>query len=125
LLPLARLSGATELSNTLIELASGRAPRLWIVPAAALAALSVVLRRRTPAGMRGARLALAMLALLPSAVVAFTLWGASDAAQAMGPRLGGQVRLHIGIGAWLVFAAAPIWLWGALRFGVAPARRVR
>jgi hypothetical protein len=123
--PLVRLSGQVEITNSLKDLASGRAPRLWLVPAVALAVLSVVLRRRTPAGMRGARLALCFLVLIPSALVATTLVGAGDAAQLMAQRLGAEVHVHWGAGAWLVWIAALALLWGSLRFGVPAARRVR
>ena len=103
--PLVRLSGQVEITNSLRDLASGRAPRLWLVPAVALAVISVVLRRRTPVDMRGARLALCLLVLIPSALVATTLSGARDAAQLMTERLGAEVHLHWGTGAWLSSAA--------------------
>lgn len=125
LCPLVRLSGAIELTNTLEELATGRAPRLWLVPAAAVATLSILLRRRTPSQMRGARLALCLLAALPSVVVAVTLAGASDAAQLLAQKLGGHIQVHWGAGAWLVWIAAIPLLWGSLRFGAQAKRRVR
>lgn len=125
LCPLVHLSGAVELTNTLDELARGRAPRLWLVPAAALATISILLRRRTPIGMRGARLALCLLAVLPSAVIAVTLVGAGDAAQLLGRQLGGPIHVHWGVGAWLVWLAALPLLWGSVRFGAHAKRRVR
>lgn len=123
--PLVRLSGQVEIENTLRELATGRAPRLWLVPATALAVLSILVRRRTPAGMRGARLALCSLSLLPTGLVLFTLSGAGAAAQRMAEQLGAQIALHWGAGAWLTLGAAIPLLWGSLRFGVPPKPRVR
>jgi hypothetical protein len=123
--PLVRLSGSVELTNTLRELATGRAPRLWLVPAAAVGVLSIMLRRRTPAGMRGARLALCLLAVLPSGLVAFTLSGASAAARRMTEQLGARIDVHWGAGAWLTWSAALLLLWGSFRFGVSPVTRVR
>jgi hypothetical protein len=123
--PLVRLSGQVEIENTLRELATGRAPRLWLVPAAALAVISILVRRRTPAGMRGARLALCLLSLLPSGLVLFTLSGAGAAAQRMAEQLGARIAVHWGAGAWLTWAAAIPLLWGSLRFGVPPKPRVR
>jgi uncharacterized membrane protein len=123
-LPMARLSGQVEAVNTLRELAS-RAPRLWLVPAAALAALSVLVRRRSPVAMRSARLALGMLALIPSAVVGFTLLGTHEAAVQMSLDLGGPVRVHLGLGSWLIFVALAPLLWAAVRFGVMRRPRVR
>ena len=125
LCPLVRLSGQIELSNTLEDLATGRAPRLWLVPAAALATLSIVVRRRTPVGMRGARLALCLLALLPAVVVAVTVSGAHEATAQLASRLGAQIQVHWGAGAWLVWIAALPLLWGSARFGVRSAPRVR
>jgi hypothetical protein len=123
--PLVRLSGQVAIENTLRELATGRAPRLWLVPATGLAVLSILVRRRTPAGMRGARLALCLLSLLPSGLVLVTLSGAAAAAQRMAEQLGARVSVHWGIGAWLTLAAAVPLLWGSLRFGVPPKPRVR
>ncbi len=123
--PLVRLSGQVELTNSLVQLATGRAPRLWLIPAAALATLSVLIRRRTPAGMRGARLALWLLALLPSVVVAITLSGAHQAAQQLAGQLGAQIQVHWGAGVYLVWIAALPLAWGSQRLGVLPARRVR
>jgi hypothetical protein len=122
--PLLRYSGQLEIENSMLAKARGGAPYLWMVPAVALAVFSVLLRRRTPAGMRGARLALCLLAPLPSVVVAFTLAGAGEAAQLMAERLGG-LALHWGFGVWTTWGAGLLLLWGALRFGVPPVRRVR
>lgn len=123
--PLVRLSGQVEIQNTLRELATGRAPRLWLVPAAALAVLSILLRRRTPASMRSARLALCLLSVLPSALVAFTLSGAGAAARRMAQQFGASISVHWGAGAWLTWGAAVLLLWGSLRFGVRAQTRVR
>jgi hypothetical protein len=123
--PLVRLSGQVEIQNTLRELASGRAPRLWLVPVSALAVVSILVRRRTPASMRGARLALCLLSLLPSGLVLFTLSGAGSAAQRMAEQLGARIYVHWGAGAWLTLGAAIPLLWGSLRFGVFPQTRVR
>ncbi|HKU36643.1 MAG TPA: hypothetical protein VJR89_00815, partial [Polyangiales bacterium] len=125
LCPVLRLSGQLDVQNSMLTLARGRAPHLWMVPAVALAVLSVLLRRRTPAGMRGARLALCLLAPVPSAVVAFTVTGAGEAAQLMAERLGAAVHVHWGVGVWVTWVAGVLLLWGALRFGVPAARRVR
>jgi len=123
--PLVRLSGQIELTNTIVELAIGRAPRLWLVPAAALAILSIVVRRRTPVGMRGARLALWLLALLPSIVVAVTVSGAHQATAQLAGRLGTRIDVHWGAGTWLVWIAALPSIWGSARFGVRPTPRVQ
>lgn len=123
-LPLARLSGAVEVESTLWEL-TGRAPRLWLLPAAALATLSVLARRRTPAAMRGARVAVGLLAVIPSAVVVATLASTDEATAELARNLGAQIDVHIGVGAWLVWSAVLPLLWGSLRFGVMSRPRMR
>lgn len=123
-LPLAHLSGAVEVESTLRAL-TGRAPRLWLLPAAALATLSVLARRRTPSAMRGARVAVGLLALIPSAVVVVTLENTRAASAQLARTLGAQIHVHVGAGAWLVWSALVPLLWGSLRFGVMPRPRVR
>lgn len=123
--PFGRLVGDVAVSNTLLTLARGRALRLWIVPVAVLALLLMLVRRRTPAAMRGARLASLLMSWLPSAVVAFTWYGASAAAEAMATRQGGPVLFQLGIGSWLVFASGVVLSVGSLRLGARPETRVR
>jgi hypothetical protein len=122
--PLATLSGDLHTTNSLWTLAHGRALRLWIAPTAALALLSILYRRRSATEMRGARLAALFVSLLPSAVVIYTLFGARAAAARMVDRLRADVELHIGFGAWLVFGATALSIYGSLRFGVRPKPRV-
>jgi hypothetical protein len=123
--PLVRLSGQVEIENTMRELATGHGLMLWFVPVTALAVVSILVRRRTPVGMRGARLVLCLLSLLPSGVVLYILAGAAAAAQRMAEQLGSRISVHWGAGAWLSLIAAIPLLWGSLRFGVPPKPRVR
>jgi hypothetical protein len=123
--PLASLHGELTVTNTLFSLARGRALRLWIVPMAAFALLSLLYRRRTAYGMRGARLAAVFVSLLPGAVVLFTLHGAQQAALRLAEELRSDFRLQIGLGAWLVALATIPALWGSVMLGKRPATRVR
>ncbi|MFW6050174.1 MAG: hypothetical protein ACODAU_03300 [Myxococcota bacterium] len=76
-------TGASGLSVTATgyELAADEARNLWIVPAVAAALLSILVRRRTPAAMRGSRLAVPLLSLLVLGSVGYTLWRIHRVAQ--------------------------------------------
>jgi hypothetical protein len=121
--PFGQLMGDVEISNTLLQLARGRALRLWVVPLGAFALLLTLFRRRSPAAMRGARLGTLIVSCLPSAVVLFTWHGAVAAADAMAGS-GNQVTFQLGLGSYGVFVSGVIAIFGSLRFGVQPARRV-
>lgn len=121
--PFGQLLGDVEVSNTLLHLARGRALRLWVVPVAAFALLLTLYRRRSPAAMRGARLGTLLISCLPSAVVAFTWHGAVAAAEVMSGS-GNQVTFQLGLGSYAVFLSAAPAIFGSVRFGVQPARRV-
>lgn len=120
-LPLARLSGDVNVSNTMLQLAQGRAKTLWLVPAVACAEWALLYRRRTLAGMQSLRLAMLWLSLFPLFIVSLTFLGADEAARLLDARSRAGVQLVLGAG--------PIWLtvgcllsaWGALILG-RPAR---
>ncbi len=123
--PLASMSGQVSMSGTLLRMAHGQAAHLWLVPIAAAAQLSILYRRRSPAALRGARLVVLLLSLLPSGLVAVTLVGVHGAAALMTERMRSAVDMHIGVGAWLVWLAALPMLRAATKLGAAPARRVQ
>jgi hypothetical protein len=123
--PLATLSGELHASNTLLALARARAPRLWLVPLAAFALFSLLYRRRTANELRAARVGSVFLALIPSAVVIFTLIGVHDAVRQLAAQRDALVQLQIGWGAWLVFLAGVLLVWGSAVLGVRRAQRVR
>lgn len=66
--------GDRSITATGYELATGRALNLWIVPAVAAALINILMRRRTPAQMRGSRLAIPVLGLLMAGSLGYTLW---------------------------------------------------
>jgi hypothetical protein len=123
--PFGTLSGPVSVTNTLLSLARGRSLRLWIVPLAALALLLMLYRRRSGAALRGARLAALFVSLWPSAVVAFTWFGARAAAAALAEQSRRAIEFQLGTGSWLVFAGGAICCWGSAVLGARPARRVR
>lgn len=122
--PFGELLGDVEINNTLLHLARGRAVRLWVVPVAAFALLLTLYRRRSPEAMRGARLGTLIVSCLPSAVVLFTWRGAVLAAEAMASS-GNQVTFRLGLGSYAVFLSGALAIFGSLRLGQKPARRVR
>ena len=63
----------TTSAGTGLETASNVALNLWLVPAVAATLLSILARRRTPLKMRGARLALIVLALLGLSALGYTV----------------------------------------------------
>jgi hypothetical protein len=121
-LPLARVEGALQMGGTMLALAIGGTPRLWLVPAAAWAELAILYRRRTPSAMRGARLAVALVALVP-AVACFWAWLGARAAVALLAD-GTQQELHLrpASGAYAVAFAVALLLAGAVRLGRASRR---
>jgi hypothetical protein len=120
--PFGSLTGELAVTNTLFTLARGRSLRLWLVPAAALALLSVLYRRRSGVALRGARVAAVFLSLVPSAVVFYTWLGARRAAQLLAA---GQVEFVLGSGAYLVWIAGALTLWGSAKLGVHEGPRLR
>ncbi|MET0391308.1 MAG: hypothetical protein ABW321_35370 [Polyangiales bacterium] len=123
--PFGHLTGDVARTSSLLTLARGHAVRLWIVPIAALTLLWMLLRRRTPATLRAARVAAVFVACLPSIVVIVTWLGAREAADVLAIKLAGVVEFHLGIGAWLVWASGLSAVAGGLRLGVGGKRFVR
>jgi hypothetical protein len=123
--PFGSLSGDLTLTSTLYALASGRAPRLWIVPMAALALVMLLVRRRSGPALRGARLSALIVSILPSAVVLFTWFGARAAASQIALQTHGEISFRLGAGALIVWLALLPLLWGSLHLGVPRKLRVR
>lgn len=120
-LPLSRVEGPVSMGGTMLRLALESTPRLWLVPAAALAVLMILLRRRSPLGMRGVRLLVPLLACVPPAVVYWSWRGVVAAVALLAQRSGQALEPQLGTGAWLVFVAALPGVVFGLRLGT-PAR---
>jgi len=119
-LPMLTMSGETELHANMFRFASLRAGKLWMVPLASIAQAAILFRRRTMRGLRAVRIAVACVALMPSAALALTLQGVTAAAAATTQRTGEEITVTIEWGSYLVFVAAFVMLYGAIRLGVAP-----
>jgi hypothetical protein len=100
---------------TALAAAAERVPNLWAVPVAGAFFVSLVLRRRTPIQMRGARLAALVVAAAPAFSALYSLRRIHQAA-ALEP----GVEVAVRWGAWLMVGAAVLGAIGALRFGGAP-----
>ncbi len=120
LLPMLTMGGETELHANMFRFASLRAGKLWMVPLSAIAQAMILFRRRTPAGMRRTRVAVAVVALMPSVALAITLRGVFTAAEHMSRRTGEPVAITIEWGSYVVIVAALFMLYGAARLGITP-----
>lgn len=118
ILPMLTMIGETELHANMFRFASLRAGKLWMVPLASIAQAMILFRRRTMRGLRAVRLAVACVALMPSLALGLTLQGVAAAATATTQRTGEEIRITIEWGAYLVFVAALLMLYGAIRLGV-------
>lgn len=123
--PLFTVTSADVMSEprtfTALAAAADRAPNLWTLPFVGLLALSLVLRRRTPRQMRGARLATLLLSLAVPGSLAYTIHTVRVGAAMMSAARGYSVATHLEWGIALPFCASILLVVGSLRFGVVPA----
>jgi hypothetical protein len=99
------------------DLATDRAVNLWIVVAVAGALLSVWMRRRTLILLRGSRVAVAALALMAVASLAYTLVRVHRASALV------DWAFRVEWGAYVLLAGAVAALVAAIRLGVIRQRR--
>lgn len=92
--------GAAGASVSAFRFASQLASNLWTVPLVAAAAIAIVLRRKTIAHLRSARLAVSLLGLFPLASLAYTTWRLMIAAAEYERSWGAGYELHPKIGAF-------------------------
>lgn len=114
-----------ETIATGLEVASGTAMNLWVVPAIGFTLASIVLRRRTPASMRGARLALPALAIVAAISVSYTLVRMFTGAEMLTNRLGRALEITPLLGPYFLLAGALIAVAGGLRLGISRGRPAR
>jgi hypothetical protein len=105
--------GAASVTDAAYE-AAVEAPALWTIPLVMLAVLFVLFRRRTPRQLRGARLAIPVLALLVPASMAWTLFKVFKLSSAQ------QMVVSVEPGAYVLGVASALVLLGGLRLGVTP-----
>jgi len=120
ILPLARVEGALQMGGSMLVLALSGTPKLWLVPAAAWAQLAILYRRRSPAAMRSARLAVALVACVPLLTCVWTWLGAHEAVSLLAERTRQDLHMRPALGAYAIALAVLAMLAGAIRLGVAP-----
>jgi hypothetical protein len=124
-LPLARVEGALQMGGTMLALALSGTHKLWLVPAAAWAQFAILYRRRTPAAMRGARLAILLVGLVPALACGWTWLGAHDAVSLLASRTRQELHMRAALGAYAIAAAVVLMVTGAVRLGASPRRERR
>jgi hypothetical protein len=125
-LPLAQVEGGLRMGGSMLTLALTGTHKLWLVPAAAWAQLAILYRRRTPRAMRGARVAVALVACVPALAAAWTWAGARSAVSLLAERTGQPLQMHAASGAYALALGCALMTFGALRVGVAArGRRAR
>ncbi len=113
LVPLIEVTAAGRTQSfTGLAAAAGPAANLWSVPFAGAFFASLVLRRRTPVQMRGARLAGLMVAFAPIVSVVYSLRRVAAAAM-----MEGGVSVSFLAGGYVIVAASILAGVGSLRFG--------
>lgn len=105
-------------------LATRIAPNLWIVPCIAAAFVSILGRRRTPARMRSARVAMPCLSALAAVSLVYTLARIRHSALVVAARTFSESNVMLAWGAYVVAAGILVTVIGGVRFGV-PSRRRR
>ena len=100
-----------------LELASTVAVNLWIVPCVATSLVAILLRRRTPVEMRGARLALPLVASTAGASLVLTFYKVHSAAAMIAERAGEEIVIDILWGTWVVAVGVVLAIVGGVRAG--------
>jgi fumarate reductase subunit D len=124
-LPLAAIEAESRLAGSAWQLARAHTFRLWLVPTAVLALGLVLHRRRSPAAMRGARLAVLLLSVVPALAVLITLKGVWAAAELLELKTRMATAVQLGAGSWLIGLGCACLIVGGTRLGVSKPVRVR
>ncbi|MEM9071262.1 MAG: hypothetical protein AAGE52_22340, partial [Myxococcota bacterium] len=82
--------------------------------------MSIVGRRRTPAEMRGARLAIPLLCTLAAGSLGYTIWRIEAGAERWLRAYGREVEIEALFGVWVIGLGILVALWGGLRLGTLP-----
>lgn len=102
------------------EAAATRAPNLWTVPFVAAMFVWVLMRRRTPLAMLGARLAGVVFALAPLLSLAYTVLKVRQGAAQFAERTHQAMEIGVEYGVWVIALGALFFLLGSARLGVVP-----
>lgn len=103
------------------EAAAGRAPNLWTVPFVASLLVAILVRRRSLAKMRGARLAVMLLGLAPLFALGYSYVGVLEGAARESARAS-AMDVTPGLGIFVAAAGALVVAYGARKLGNANVR---
>ncbi len=117
------LSGEQTRVFSGFEAASSRAPNLWTVPFVALMFAWILMRRRTPLAMLGARLAGVVFALAPLFSLIYTVFKVREGAAEWAQRAQRAMVIDVEYGVLVIAVGVFCLLWGSIRFGVLPMPR--
>jgi len=121
LLPFATSSqGARVATATGLQVASRAALNLWFLPLVAFSWIAILARRRTPAQMRGARLAVPLLCLGAAGSLGYSLWRIHEGAERIARTYGLSVDIELGAGVFVMAAGVVLAFVGGLRLGALP-----
>lgn len=118
--PLATTEGALHMGGSMLKLATHGSPKLWLVMMGPLAQLALLMRRRTPRDLRGARVAAFVVALVPLAAALWAYRAAEAATAQLSVREGAAIALQLGFGGYAIVVCALVSCVAALRLGGRP-----
>lgn len=100
-----------------LELASTVAVNLWVVPCVATSLVAILMRRRTLGEMRGARVALPLVAMTAGASLVLTFYKVHTAAAMIAERVGEEIVIDVLWGVWVVALGVLVAIYGGARAG--------
>lgn len=113
-------SGVEHAASSGLELASTVALNLWFLPMVAAGLLSILARRRTPASLRSARLAVASLGAMGAMSVGYSFYRIYVSAAHIEQQTGQPMQVALGWGAWVALVGVVLAFFGGLRVGRPP-----
>lgn len=100
-----------------LEFATSDAVNLWLIPFVATTLVAILMRRRTPRQMRGARVALPLVALTAGGSIVLTFYKVFTAAGMYSDHTGEEIVIEILWGVWVVVFGIALAFVGGLRAG--------
>lgn len=98
------------------DVAMGRGANLWTVPFVGAMFIYLLVRRRTPVQMLGARLVAVVLSVMPVVSLGYSLWHVQRGVD----QQHGALAVEWGVGVWVIAAATLLLFVGGVRFGTMP-----
>ncbi len=105
------------------EAASGRAPNLWTVPFVGVVLIAILVRRRSLAKMRGARLSVMLLGLAPLFAIGYSYFRVLEGAASESARAGAHaMNVTPGLGVFVAALGTGLVAYGARKLGTTDVR---